>query len=170
MARFIQIAFVVPGLLLLPPPLLDPAAPSAVLFTWKMEDRYGLDRNRDGFLDLPNTYEYAHNMAGAWDSSTDVEPRFNVTFDASPVPGMRTPTTYSWQATGPVTKTFQSTGTHWSDSLPEGAYSVTLTVSDGTLSASTTRTLAIEDILIVSIGDSYGSGEGNPDRSSWFDL
>ena len=48
----------------------------------------------------------------------------------------------------------------------QGSYSVTLTVTNaaGTASAPTTQTVRVKDLLIVSMGDSYGSGEGNPEK------
>jgi hypothetical protein len=60
----------------------------------------------------------------------------------------------------------------------QGDYQVTLDVleADGTTPVSThTQTVTIRDILVVSIGDSYASGEGNPDiarryERTWFGL
>ena len=47
----------------------------------------------------------------------------------------------------------------------EGAYRVELRTSDGTTTSSWTRKeVVVQDFLIVSLGDSYGSGEGSPDR------
>ena len=49
----------------------------------------------------------------------------------------------------------------------QGVYPVTLKVTDGNgQTATTTGSVTIRDILIVSMGDSYASGEGNPDRPS----
>jgi PKD repeat protein len=46
----------------------------------------------------------------------------------------------------------------------EGTYSVSLTVADSQGSTgSVSRAVVVQDWLIVAVGDSYGSGEGNPD-------
>ena len=44
----------------------------------------------------------------------------------------------------------------------EGAYRVALATKDG-VSTTTTIPVVVQDWLIVSLGDSYGSGEGTPD-------
>lgn len=46
--------------------------------------------------------------------------------------------------------------------LPEGAYSFELTVNAGGASTSTTLRGTVRNILMVALGDSYASGEGNP--------
>lgn len=53
----------------------------------------------------------------------------------------------------------------------DGTHDVTLRVLDsvGELVASFDRTIELRDLLIVSLGDSYGSGEGNPDVVQRFD-
>ena len=50
--------------------------------------------------------------------------------------------------------------------LPQGSYDVSLqvsTASDGDITYPSTSIL-VKDILIISVGDSYGSGEGAPDK------
>lgn len=46
--------------------------------------------------------------------------------------------------------------------LPEGRYDATLEVRDGARRTSTPVPLTVRNVLIVSLGDSYASGEGNP--------
>src|SRR5438309_1272390 len=41
-------------------PIFDPHVTAR--FSWSRHDRYGLDMNNDGIIDLPNTYEYAYNL------------------------------------------------------------------------------------------------------------
>src|SRR5262249_24764777 len=56
-------------------------------------------------------------------------------------------------------------------SLPEGSYYVTLTVRDGTSGAvvgTETQNVVIRDILVVAVGDSYASGEGDPEVGNTF--
>src|SRR5439155_7473002 len=51
-----------------------------------------------------------------------------------------------------------------------GTYRVKLTVRDANgQSASITKKVVVKDWLIVSLGDSYASGEGNPDVPQKFD-
>jgi lysophospholipase L1-like esterase len=50
----------------------------------------------------------------------------------------------------------------------EGAYDVTLTVRDPDREVKFTRTVVVQDWLVASIGDSVGSGEGNPDVPATF--
>lgn len=146
-----------------------PVQAQAPAFTWRMHERYGLDANNDGFMDLPNSFEYVHAMTGTWDGTTPVVPRFRVTFSAIPHRHASTPT-YSWTVSGPETQSFQSSAPSWTTTLQEGNYTVTLAVSAGVFQQSNSRKVRIEDLLIVSIGDSYSSGEGNPERSLRADL
>jgi hypothetical protein len=50
--------------------------------------------------------------------------------------------------------------------LPQGSYSVGLHIemADGYTADTADQTILVKDILIISVGDSYGSGEGAPDR------
>jgi hypothetical protein len=161
-------------------------------FDWEMAQRFGNDANSNNIPDLPNTFEYAHNLPRGHCSSApnicaDITPVFDVRFDASvsvlhPRPGMTAPATtrvYGWRiAKLDKSVVVQRSGlsSHVSVQLPEGLYDVTLTVyaaggvdASGTptnivAQRSVTRRVPIEDILIVSIGDSFSSGEGNPER------
>ena len=55
--------------------------------------------------------------------------------------------------------------------LPEGQYSVTLTASGSNgVQLTTNKSITVKDWLIVSMGDSYGGGEGNPHQAQQFDL
>jgi lysophospholipase L1-like esterase len=46
--------------------------------------------------------------------------------------------------------------------LPEGNYTFTLNITEGAAKASVTTTAIVKNILMVAMGDSYASGEGNP--------
>jgi len=51
-----------------------------------MHCHFGLDNNRNGLPDLPNTFEYVHNLLpGACHQQRcdAIVPRFGITFDAS---------------------------------------------------------------------------------------
>ncbi len=56
--------------------------------------------------------------------------------------------------------------------LQQGTYSVSLnvTMADGYTADSAPQTIVVKDILIISVGDSYGSGEGAPDSFVKFGL
>lgn len=47
----------------------------------------------------------------------------------------------------------------------EGVYDVELEVQGGGNDASSSQTVVVQDFLIVSLGDSFASGEGNPDNA-----
>ncbi|MSZ57889.1 MAG: hypothetical protein F2697_05100, partial [Actinobacteria bacterium] len=52
--------------------------------------------------------------------------------------------------------------------LPEGAHTLTLRVASGKKSVGKTITAQVSNILMVALGDSYASGEGNPRNvESW---
>jgi lysophospholipase L1-like esterase len=142
--------------------------PIVASFDWRMPDRFGLDVNQNDRMDLPNTVEYVQNVTGAVPPA-GTPAAFSVTFDAS---RSRSNTgavrSYSWTITGGrLTQPLQHTASvpTWTVNLPEAAYQVSLTVDDGTNPPhSAARLVPVEDFLIVSIGDSYSSGEGNPER------
>ncbi len=95
---------------------------------------------------------------------------FSLAFDACRSRGGRTPITlYSWVLRGVDVPGFSQTREVGSCQLSiqapaEGAYEVLLTVrgQDGQ-AATTMQRVVLKDLLMVSIGDSYASGEGNPD-------
>ncbi|MDJ0498937.1 MAG: hypothetical protein QNJ89_13970 [Acidimicrobiia bacterium] len=143
-------------------------------FDWSMPDRYGLDANGDGRVDIPNTLEYVVNLdPGACASGcSDITPTFTLVLDASQV-SLVDPTgaqfevdTYSWTiaANGAVVESLVSDSSQAVVQLPEGLYDVTLEAAMGENTFTLERTVAVEDVLIVSIGDSWAGGEGNPER------
>lgn len=158
---------------------------------WRMGERFGLDRNGDRIPDLPNTIDYVHNVpaghcAATADNCASLVPEFEVRFDASrslvfarPPAGGATKAAYKWRIAnrdGSLRSESTSATPYLDVKLPEGMYDVTLTVyaAEDVTSAgvpvnafaerSLSKRIPIEDILIVSIGDSLSSGEGNPER------
>ena len=123
------------------------AAPMAV-FDWSRPDRYR-DLNADGFRDPSTTAE----QVGA---------PFTVAVDACGSDGDGSSITqYQWRSAAfdavdtaecAATLSFGAEGTH----------SVTLTVVTEQGTASVTQDVVVNDLLIVALGDSYASGEGNP--------
>lgn len=174
------------------------------LIDWQMEDRFGtsVDLNNNGRIDVPNSQAYVNNLP-SWrpscPESTLDRPLFKVKFDATNslvfslsqsdlADEANTPqdveiTNYNWQFS------MREEGDYWSGAgpqptwelcLPEGTYDLSLTIdaTDGftTNSATGSIVVSIQDFLIVSMGDSYASGEGNPekhvtepDRAYWAD-
>jgi lysophospholipase L1-like esterase len=112
-------------------------------FTWGMANRFDL---------WPNAVPRY---------PSDINPgQFTVGFNACKSTG--NPVTYTWTYPGGSFSSPRCDG--FSTDLPPGQQTVTLTVTDAAgYTASVTQTIMVKDYLIVSIGDSLGSGEGNPD-------
>lgn len=86
---------------------------------------------------------------------------FSVTLNACASRG----DSYAWAINGATTvhtprKSMKSCTTKVS--LPEGAYAFTLTVKSGSATAQRTLRGTVRNFVLVSMGDSYASGEGNP--------
>jgi hypothetical protein len=120
-------------------------------FTWSMPERYnGTDRNGDGLADYftPLNFE---PFPPAPDDHPISPARWRVDVSATPCKAG-----YTWYADGaPV-----SSGCAPYLLLSEGPHTVSLVVGGRTVD---TQTVTVKDWLIAAIGDSYGSGEGNPD-------
>jgi len=133
-------------------------APVPVTITWSMAERFGpgYDRNRDGRPDLPNSHEYVN--PGRY----EVRLAARVDADAVAAAGM----SCDWMIDGPDQASGpRATGPGPVVRLPLGTYSVRVTVelADGR-TGSARETIRVKDILIVALGDSLLSGEGNPEE------
>jgi len=117
-------------------------------FDWSMPERTGLDEDADGVADVIPADEI-------------VREEFRVDLDACASTG--SPAKYRWTIDGAPEGQTPACTTYVH--LPEGVHEVLLETldGDGSILASTTRDVTVQDWLIVAIGDSYGSGEGNPD-------
>lgn len=159
-------------------------------FIWSMEPRFGRDDNGNKTVDLRNTCQYVYNLdESAVCPPTNAngvieKPRFQVHFDASRSRaiaqgrGALLPIVeYRWlienangKSVGPISQRIPQ----WTSLLEEGPYTVTLTVVPvakidsqapaESMIASTKQQIVVRDILIAAIGDSYVSGEGNPEQ------
>jgi hypothetical protein len=150
-----------------------------VSINWTMPDRFGRDANGNGLPDLPNTPSYVNGDAGPGGA-----PRFSVDLDlkvAEPA-GTRRPVSIesaSWTVrafgctprVGITCPGVTAEGQSPDVALPEGVYDASVTFSGRTsgplrrvVSGRATQRIRVEDFLIVSIGDSYASGEGNPEQ------
>jgi hypothetical protein len=126
----------------------EPPLPPGASFTWNLT-RYH-DRGGDALPDPARTPEEAQPA------------EFLVSLDgcgSSPAPWQVS--RYVWNLNGSVTST-NSCDTTWM-APGEGSFPVSLTVEtpDGNSDA-ITQVVTVEDLVVVSIGDSLGSGQGNP--------
>lgn len=127
---------------------------SAAILQWSMAPRIALDPAHGNQPDLPNTPAYVNPASG-----------FDLMLDASHSVGILPTTTFSWTVTDPNGHTTPLAGEDPIIDLPQALYRVKLTATGlaGTSKpVSTTSNVLVKDVLIVSIGDSYASGEGNP--------
>ena len=128
-----------------------------LLFEWRIHDRFG-DINGDGVVDEQLTTEYVNPT------------EWQLTFDACDAPAWvssASGSTISWTFTKGSTVLSQPDAscevTQTVDELGTWTVTATLETSDGSPVTSHTQDVTPVDRLIVSLGDSVGSGEGNPD-------
>jgi GDSL-like Lipase/Acylhydrolase family/Abnormal spindle-like microcephaly-assoc'd, ASPM-SPD-2-Hydin/PKD domain len=133
------------------------SAPNAA-FTWKMADRFGLDENDrfgnpqpDGLVDQDTSASFVQPVA------------WTVHFDACQPDVDASGHTYVWTFSDGTTETRsgQCRLSHAFGSL--GSWTVQLAVTSGGKTSTTLSTITLRDYVIVSLGDSAASGEGNPD-------
>jgi lysophospholipase L1-like esterase len=127
---------------------------SAAVIQWSMVPQIAPDPAHGGAPDLPNTPAYVNPPDG-----------YGVRLDASQSVGIQPTTSFSWAVTDSQGHSTALNGEEPLIDLPQGPYTLQLTATgllgtDGPQSA--TADIQVKDILIVSIGDSYASGEGNP--------
>lgn len=122
-------------------------AASTISISYTMAERFGSDRNGDG---LPND---PHN------SSSSAQPSsFTVTLDAC---ASTRSTSYRW--TIGSLPPFSTVSCRTTQQLTSGLKLVRLKLADGTEGGTV---IWVRDIVVVSMGDSLSSGEGNPDRAA----
>jgi hypothetical protein len=127
---------------------------SAAVINWSMVPQIARDIDHGSQPDLPNTYSYVNPPSG-----------YGVLLDASHSIGILPTTTFDWTVTDSMGHTTPLSGEDPSVNLPLGSYQVKLTAT-GLLNTSmplhAMKQIQVKDVLIVAIGDSYASGEGNP--------
>jgi hypothetical protein len=127
---------------------------SAPVIQWSMVPQIALDPSHGNEPDLPNTPAYVNPPGG-----------YGVVLDASGSVGIQPTTTFAWTVTDSAGQSTYASGEDATISLAQGSYTVQLAATG--LSGESdpqyaTVKIQVKDILIVSIGDSYASGEGNP--------
>ena len=123
--------------------------PTALL-TWSLPSRFGMDIDGDGLVDYFTSTGTI--SPGSWQINLN---------GCGSTPGTSAISGYEWMVGSTVVGTTCSL-THTVPSL--GSYAVKLKVTDAAGNfAEAITTVVVRDALIVSLGDSVASGEGNPD-------
>jgi hypothetical protein len=151
-------------------PLDDVPVPAGARFTWRQHDRYWASWNAWS----PSTDRYASDYA--------TPDGFAVDLDACGSSGgvnvagrPESITAYRWDVDGPGRAVqpapVQAGSCRFAASFEEeGAYDVRLTVTDVGGDTYTVRhQVVVDDLVIVSLGDSNASGEGNPNSPGYPD-
>jgi len=145
------------------------------VFAASMPDRFGGDADADGLIDLPNTAAYVRPGVEAG-CGPACPPRFTLMLDAAASRATMGETSleissYRWEIDGPGARHLvrREAGPHLELQLAEGRYQVSLEVEaalpwGGGARARSRSEVSVEDLLVVAVGDSYASGEGNPER------
>jgi hypothetical protein len=131
------------------------SAPLAAAFDYAMPSRFEVPP-------LPD--DSAQSPAATFYFSGPVKPaHWRVNLDACASTGPIA--SYEWQLDGAPLATLASCAGAFFEVDEEGVHEVTLRVHDGAAEvASMTRAVRVQDWLVIGLGDSYGSGEGNPDQ------
>jgi PKD repeat protein len=126
-------------------------------FKWSMPKRFG-QMNADGIVDFhwnsqTRKYDDSYVNPGSW----------RVKFDANDLVAPVN-STYQWEIDGTAVSQPTTTATLTHEFTEQRTYDVklTVTVPDGTQTI-VQAPVTVKDLLIVSIGDSFASGQGNPD-------
>ena len=129
-------------------------------FAWSLPEHYGLDvkGNDTGLANavLNNTEAYV-NPTG-----------YTLQLDASATTSSAPIDSWNWTVTANngASQPKQASGQQTEiPNLPQGQYTVQLTITAAGEQFSASQQVTVRDILIVAIGDSYSSGEGNPDHA-----
>ena len=135
---------------------------------WWVPDRFGIDEDDDGLFDVPNTAEYLRALppGSCSPSCPSGPPAFPVILDGSDSISEAGPIEeYRWEirSDSDVIESVAGSDPVAEVRLPEGRYTVSLTVRSGGRSEAVRETVEVGDHLIVVLGDSYASGEGNPE-------
>ncbi|HEX2576982.1 MAG TPA: SGNH/GDSL hydrolase family protein, partial [Aquihabitans sp.] len=133
-------------------------------YQWSIGERYGLDADADGIIDNPDGLkDLAKDQA--WIQS----PTYALTFDVCSSPAVTERAslnpTFTLTLSGPEAKTVSGSACKMVAQVTKlGTFTAKVDVKVAGVSVdSRTETITPKDQLVVSIGDSVASGEGNPD-------
>lgn len=168
--------------------LTVPTIGPRVDFDWRMQERFGVDLDGRRVIDRPvpirNTRSFVFNVREG--EPIPARPEFIVEFDAkkgivgNPVllrqtnQGARIQ--FRWTVSGnpdagnPVHKRVEVTEPVTQLRLPEGRYRANLQVLAPGFEGGSQQDIRVRDIVIVALGDSYSSGEGNPESSDTIQI
>ena len=120
---------------------------------WRMPARFGLDKDNNNIIDMPNTVAYANPAAQTF--------RVNLLSSSN----LGALSSQIWTITGGgLAQPMQAFGRNPTVQLPEGTFTVALVANENGLpNQRVTKEILVNDILIVAIGDSMAAGEGNPE-------
>ena len=147
-----------------PRPPAHPSAGKLVVELLEFPERYGRDENKDGLVDQFLTPERIN--PGEWTARILVRRADHGKCDQGAI--------YRWKIDGKVATPSQDrqadavcvfTYMHFKG-LGEHALTVSAVLSNGATEKGG-GTITLRDYLVVGIGDSVGSGEGNPDIGAW---
>ncbi len=127
---------------------------TAAMIQWSMVPQIVPDPVHGNQPDLPNTPAYVNPPNG-----------YGVDLNASGSIGIQPSSTFAWTVTNSTGQTTDLTGETPTIDLQQGPYTVQLTVTGLAGSSGpqvVDESIQVKDLLVVSIGDSYASGEGNP--------
>ncbi|MEM9546296.1 MAG: SGNH/GDSL hydrolase family protein [Bacteroidota bacterium] len=146
---------------------------------WEMEENFGIDADKNGMMDLPNTKQYASNDEFMVFFQFKHTPPTNSELGVSYGNVNRHLTAY-WYINGKLSKEIRNpAGTpdtfniRLKDDHTYGVFARFEYKYDRTTIIHKSAEISVRpnNILIVALGDSYSSGEGNPDwpytKSSW---
>lgn len=133
----------------------------SLTFTWSMAPRFGVDANSDGLVDYPSEADLPdYTSPSAWKIELDACASAYVTANPDAV--------IHWRLNSKSGGEVDGHGCRTTLELPTlGAWTVRGSAAQSQGAAeetSVTGTIRPRDLLIVSVGDSVASGEGNPDR------
>ena len=134
-------------------------------------ERFGIDADADGFIDMPNTFSYVHGSCAGECTEARFDAHLQAGVDGIAIdPDLAGPREYRWEIRGAALSQallYSSAHPEILVTVPEGAYQVTVStrvdLGPASITASASGRFTVDDILIVALGDSYASGEGNPE-------
>jgi hypothetical protein len=138
-------------------------------FNWWMQDRFGMESN--GRANISNDPAFVQNIDPTTGQRLGYTVHFNAGTSFSSYSRLDPIVSYSWLVRTPDGHQVATmSGLAPNLNLVEGPYFVMLNVRTASGQFNTVcQTITVRDILIVSVGDSAASGEGDPDIPGYYD-